>query len=488
MKKILFILLAFLAVSCSKQKLADMNKDLKNPPNVPGNTLFSNAEKNLSDQDVSLNVNVNDFDLWSQYLTETTYTDEANFDIFNRSVPDYAWRTYYRDILFNLKRSDSLIRLETTNYKVGSDSYKKFIAAQNNRLYIIDILSCYAWDQMETTWGNIPYSEALNINNVVPVYDDALSIHKDLIKRVTADIAALDMNNGSFGEADLIYGGDVSLWNEFANGLLVKMAIEIADVSSENTLVTSTIMGAMNGAISSASDNAMFVYKGGAPNNNPLNQDIILSGRSDYVAANTIIDVMTGLNDPRLPLYWNQNLGENTYLGGNYGESSKFSSFTHVNDAISRNGAFPHPLMTYSEIQFYLAEAAARGIISGDAAAFYNNAVTASIVFWGGNADSAAAYLTKPAVAYDQANWKERIGTQAWISFYLRGYTAFTEWRRLDFPVMNEPPSPASGVVTFPFRYPYPNNEQTLNGANYTAAAAAIGGDVMNTKLYWDKY
>jgi hypothetical protein len=479
MKKILFILLAISAVSCSKQSLADLNKDVKNPTNVPGNTLFSNAEKNLSDQDVSLNVNVNDFDLWSQYLTETTYTDESNYNIFTRTVPDYAWRTYYRDILEDFGRSDSLIRMETP---VAAED----IAVQKNRLAIIDIVSCYAWDQMETMWGNIPYSQALNINNVLPVYDDALIIHKALITRVTADVAALDPSNGSFDSADLIYGGDVSKWTEFANGLLVKMAIEIADVSAESTLVKTTINNAMAGTFPGASDNAMFNYLDATPNTNPLYVDLVLSGRSDYVAANTIINAMTSLNDPRLPLYFDQNLGTNTYLGGTYGQGSAFPNYSHINTAISNTPSFPHPLMTYSEIQFYLAEAAARGIISDAAATHYNNAVTASIVFWGGSTADAATYLAQSSVVYNAANWKSSIGTQAWISFYLRGYLGWTEWRRLDAPAMNEPPSPASGVVTFPFRYPYPSGEQTLNPTNYTNAAKAIGGDLMSTKLYWN--
>ncbi|MBB3188730.1 SusD/RagB family nutrient-binding outer membrane lipoprotein [Microbacter margulisiae] len=483
MKNILFILLGFLAVSCSKQSLADLNKDVKNPSDVPGNTLFSNAEKNLSDQDVSLNVNHNDFDLWSQYLTETTYTDEANYNIFTRNVPDYAWTTYYRDILENLQRADSLIRSENTTPPVTD----AFLAAQKNRLAIIDILACYAWDQMETTWGNIPYSEALNIQNVLPKYDDALTIHKDLISRVTTDIAALDPSNASFGDADLIYSGDVSLWKEFGNGLLIKMAIEIANVSSESTLVKTTIQNAMAGTFASSNDDAIFDYLSSTPNTNPLYVDLVLSGRSDYVAANTIINKMDSLNDPRLSFYFDQNLGTNTYLGGTYGNSSAFPNYTHINTAISNTPSFPHAMMTYSEIQFYLAEAAARGIISGDASTYFNDAVTASIVSWGGTTAQAATYLAQPTVAYNASNWAESIGTQAWISFYLRGYLGWTEWRRLGYPAMNEPPHPATGVVTFPYRYPYPSGEQTLNPDNYTSAAKAIGGDLMSTKLYWEK-
>jgi len=486
MKKILFILMAFLAVSCSKQKLADLNKDIKHPATVPGNTLFSNAEKSLSDQDAQINVNLNDFDLWAEYLTETTYVDEANYSITNRAVPQNTWQVYYIDVLQNLHRADSLIKGETT-VTAGEK------AALTNRLAIIDILECYAWDQMETLWGNIPYSKALNINNTLPAYDDAFTIHKDLIKRVKADITALDVNNGSFGSADLIYNGDVASWKAFANGLLVKMGIQVADYDA--TVAGNAIQAGMGGAISSPSGNALFQYLGGVPNENPLNNNLVLSGRKDYVAANTIIDAMTSLNDPRLPFYWDQNMGTNTYVGGTYGAPSAYRNYTHINSAIANDGAFPHPLMTYSEIQFYLAEAAARGnlgVPQSDASMYYDNAVKASIEYWGGTSAQADAYLAQSSVAYDQANWKKLIGTQAWISFFTRWYLAWTEWRRLDYPVLAEPAelnSYPSGVKTFPFRYSYPVNEQTLNHDNWEAAWKAQGfsEDDMNQKLYWDK-
>jgi len=37
-------------------------------------------------------------------------------------------------------------------------------------------------------------------------------------------------------------------------------------------------------------------------------------------------------------------------------------------------------------------------------------------------------------------------------------------------------------------RYPYPVNEQNVNRENYEAAAAAIGGDMVETRLWWDKF
>jgi len=54
----------------------------------------------------------------------------------------------------------------------------------------------------------------------------------------------------------------------------------------------------------------------------------------------------------------------------------------------------------------------------------------------------------------------------------------------LDFPVLL-PPETAESVL--PLRLTYPTTEQTLNGANRAAAAAAIGGDNVGTKLFFDK-
>ena len=79
--------------------------------------------------------------------------------------------------------------------------------------------------------------------------------------------------------------------------------------------------------------------------------------------------------------------------------------------------------------------------------------------------------------------WKEVIGNQKWIALYNRGLEAWTSIRLLDFPVMA---TPADAVSGFPNRYTYPVIEQTLNGSNYTAAAAAIGTDTAEQKLFWD--
>jgi hypothetical protein len=144
-------------------------------------------------------------------------------------------------------------------------------------------------------------------------------------------------------------------------------------------------------------------------------------------------------------------------------------------------------LLDYVEVEFYLAEAAARGwTVGGTAAEHYDKAITASMEYWGVDAADITLYLARPDVAYATATgtYKEKIGVQKWLALYNRGFEAWTEWRRLDAPVLV---APANALSVIPVRFTYPVQEQNLNGTNYASAATAIGGDKVDTKLFWDK-
>ena len=177
--------------------------------------------------------------------------------------------------------------------------------------------------------------------------------------------------------------------------------------------------------------------------------------------------------------------------GGTYGATNSYSNFTHLSQTF-KDPTYPNTLIDYTEMQFYMAEATASGMISGDPESHYNEGITASILSWGGTQEDADAYLTEDSVAYSivvAANdWRYAIGKQEWLSFYSRGFEGYSTWRRLDAPILNIPPDLGLTYDELPVRFRYPVEEQTVNGANYSAAAAAIGGDEITTKLFWDKY
>ena len=479
MKKIVAFLLIFLVFSSCK-KLEDLNKNVKDPTSVSGESLFTGAQKALFDEMVTPNVNRNIYRLVMQYWVETTYFDESNYDLTTRTIMDNQWNIMYRDVMKDFQEAGKVIT-NTTYLPSESPDQKQ------NRIAIADVMMVFTYSTCVETWGNVPYSEALDDNIILPKYDDGLTVYKDLISRLNADIGILGKNPaaGSLGSADNMYNGDVSLWLKFANSLKLHMGLLLADVDAAfaQTAVEEAVAA---GVMTSNADNAKIVYLSAQPNNNPVNENLVNSGRNDFVAANTLVDLMNTLNDPRRPFYFNIN-GE-TYTGGVPGASNDYAQFSHPSSKICE-ATFEGTIFDYSQTEFLLAIAAARGWnVGGTVEDHYNKAIGSSIVYWGGTVDDAVAYISQPAVFYTSAtgDWKQKIGTQMWIALYNRGFEAWTQFRMLDYPQLVAPPDALSG---FPMRYPYPIAEQTLNGANWSAAVdESLGGDdVVETKLFWDK-
>ena len=494
-----FIICLIVAITagCSKDALLDLNEDTKNPTNVSGEFLFSNAQKELSDHMASTNVNNNILKLWSQYWTECQYPDESQYDLTKRNIPRQVWTAYYRNTLANLNRAKQLITEQTIIEGLPATEAARVTKERDNKLAIADILMVFTYARLVDTFGNIPYSEALDIDKTTtPKYDDAEEIYKSLFERLEASLATLDPAHASFTPAaEYIYNGDVASWIIFANSLKFRMATTVAEVPSLNPALKAQ-EAVTAGIISSQAENAYYPYVAGVPNTNPLWVDLVASGRKDFVSANTLVDYMNGLDDPRREFYFDSNRTDSVggqevviYEGGTYGATNVYANNTQVNLQF-RDPTYPNTLLSYSEMQFYLAEAAENGLVAGVAETHYNEAIRASIMEdWGGTQADADTYLGQTNVAWGSApgTWQEKIAMQEWIAFYMRGLEGWTTWRRLDAPVLNTPPIFDTGYV-LPVRYRYPIEEQTINGANWAAAATAIGGDEKETHIFWDKH
>jgi hypothetical protein len=455
------------------------NVNPKMAAKVTGPSVFTMAEIALIEQVNSLDQNQNISRLLAQYYAQTTYYGESQYNFLDRSLPDAMWQSLYRDALLDFKEAKRLADLDVTiTPEVAS-----------NQKMINDILEVYAYHVLVDLNGNVPYSEALQgRENPSPAYDDAATIYSDLINRLTADVAALDNAYGSYGDADVMYNGDVDSWILFANSLQLRLAMRLADVNP--SLSKSVAEAAITrGVFTDQSQSAVQVYYGLTPHVNSIYSNIIEQGRRDFVAANTIVDTMNAVNDPRRPYFFSTIDGE--FIGGLFGYSNVFEQCSSFS-ARMLEADFPATLMDYVEVEFLLAEAAARGydVGSGSAESHYNEAVTQSILAWGGDLAEAATYLAQPEIGYltgsTAGDFRKKIGFQKWIALYNRGLEAWAEWRRFDTPVFNIPRRKT--VDDIPMRMPYPYNEDNLNLTNYTAAAAAIGGDLVSTKIFWDIY
>jgi len=402
----------------------------------------------------------------AQYWTETTYTDEANYDLVNRDIGGNFWTNIYL-ILNDLKDAKNIVENDAS-----LDATTK-----GNKKAIIDLMEVYLFHVLVDTYGDIPYTEALDINNVLPKYDNDEEIYADLFNRINEDVALLSNGGESFGSADLFYGGDVNQWKKFGNSLKLRMAVRTEDATKATEAVNS-------GVFSSNADNLEFHFLSTPPHTNPIWASLVESGRHDFVVANTFVDKVVPLNDPRVPYFMDDNIVP--YIGGVYGDNNSYASYTHIGEPFHQPD-MPFILLGYDEVEFLLAEAAERSLVGtpADAESHYNNAITASMEYWGIPSADITAYLSQPTVAYATAatTWQEKIGVQKWIALYGRGFEAWSSWRKLGYPEMN---TPAISGLPVPRRYIYPLDEADVNGSNYQAAVQAMGGDQLQSKVFWD--
>jgi hypothetical protein len=320
-------------------------------------------------------------------------------------------------------------------------------------------------------------------------------------------------------QGDIMYNGSMVQWQKFANSLRLRVAIRIADRNSvlAGQQITKALAAA-GGVFASNADNAIFSYSSVAPNYNPLYYDRFINGRQDFCASNTIVNVMNTLGDGRIGYYFDSVPGTGgAYIGRPFGQNGSDAGVT-PNTAVSQpsgwNGGAgglvgttvayptlsptaPTVLLDYAEVQFILAEAAARGIggqSAGMAQGYYDAAIDASFIWWTGAA-APSAYHAQANVNYTTLTtgggqtYKQAIGKQKWLALYMQGMQGWIEWRRLDFGIFNQP---VDGFIppatSLPVRMLYPYDEGQLDATGYNQAISDQGPDLQSTKVWWDMY
>ncbi|MGN6618999.1 MAG: SusD/RagB family nutrient-binding outer membrane lipoprotein [Ilyomonas sp.] len=170
--------------------------------------------------------------------------------------------------------------------------------------------------------------------------------------------------------------------------------------------------------------------------------------------------------------YKNGNGHYNTQAGGVVGnfKVSKFSQLFRQNS---------HPLlkamiMNSDEVQFILAEAAAKGMITGDADAYYRKGITYSMQRWGISDADISTYLAQPSIALpaDQAGKLAKIADQKWLALFLVTTETYLDIRRTQLPYIFK--NGNLSTFEFPLRYRYPGNELGQNKDAYDAGVSGL--------------
>ncbi len=487
MKKIIILFIVSISITSCTSDFEELNKDPLAANDVPTTAILTAAMQDLIGINSGLGYNKT-FMLYSQQWAQRETTSRSLYDIASTSGDWSAWYSKGLPELVNI------INLNSGNKKESYSVYGK----NENQIAVAMILKAWVFHNITDTWGNIPYSETFNSEISSPKYDKQEEIYPALIQELKNAAAMIDTNASGFINGDLMYGGDMTKWKAFANSLRARIAMRMSEINPD--LAKIEVADALNSLVFVGnSDNAQISFQNEEANANPLYLEFLT--QSWTFVSEPMINLMnsygsgtaTNPSDPRIKKYAAPNV-DDEYIGFPYGLTTT-DSFNYAIDDRSlpsetvRSIDFLSYIMTYSELLFIKAEAEQRGWFGavGDASTTYNQAITASMEQWGVDASDIAVYIAQTDVQYNATNWKKMLGEQKYISLYTLGENSWSEWRRLNFPVLNFPVAAASNATEIPRRFFYASSEASVNKTNLDQAISDMGGDTFITRMWWDQ-
>lgn len=468
-----FLKYTLVAVFCSAiafgcDDFGDINENPNQPVSVPSSQLLADIVRVSQNQAYSTFLGGDMGSCWAQHWSKVQYNDEERYSP-RQTVIEAAWDIFYADVISDARSMELLAAAEGNKTNMG----------------IALTMQAYGLNFLTDIYGDIPNTEAIRAGDAIltPAYDAQSVVYDSIFAKLDRADALLAAGEGSVDASfDILYHGDASKWRKFANSLkfraLMRVSGKRAGVGAELTALLSRPMFTSN------DDEAKLVYLSEQPNANPIYETIVFGNRGEFKVNSVLVDYLTTLQDPRLAVYAGTNdAGE--YRGKPSGyqnvpnEDYNYQNVSPVGDFYLEAEA-PAYLISYSELLFLHAEAAAKGFISGAPVDYYNAAITANMEA-NGITSGIADYLATGAVAYSETN----IQLQKWIALYAQGIEAWTEWRRTGIPALSPAFEANPAVGAIPSRFSYPATEQTTNKANYDAAVAAQGADRLTTKVWW---
>ncbi|MEO6963559.1 MAG: SusD/RagB family nutrient-binding outer membrane lipoprotein [Puia sp.] len=389
-------------------------------------------------------------------------------------------------------------------------------------------------------YGDVPFSQAVQAKTgfLLPVYDKQQTIYNSLLATLDSVIPTLDASKAK-PTNDVIYGGDITQWKKFGYSLMLRAAMRLtkADLATAQKYAEKAYAG---GTFAGVGDNAFVTFDNANGYSNGNSGALVVA--EDYTQVRWgkgIIDRLKAAADPRLsviaevPLPGNANAANKSLAGdgtaaiqegmpSGYDQNGGATDIstamgypgpTGIGTDANKVGGYSRPtsalylalntpgfILTYAETELLLAEAAVRGFnVGASASVHYANGLSAALQSYGtlngttpisvGTANIYAAANPLDVSTTDKS--LEQINTQFWITTgtLFNFEEAWTNWRRSGYPVL----TPVNYVGNFtggtvPRRQIYPESEASTNGANESAAIAALsGGDNWTSKVWWDQ-
>jgi hypothetical protein len=401
------------------------------------------------------------------------------------SAGNSTWNTYYKWLINVKEMKTAAVAAQDVNYEA-----------------IALTLNAWIYSLLTDCFGDIPMEEAVRGDE--GVFQPKFNTQKEVYTQLLAD---LERANSLFNPSlPLLYGSEILYsasagdieggqnirkWRMFCNSLHMRLLLRVSkrpEMNAHAKLAEIISDPEKYPVFTSNSEAALLRVTNVAPNISPWGRAI------DFTTFRSMseffIDNLNALNDPRLPIFCTQakdkttqeNIGFKGVPSAYVGSDSQFDFIPSNHNIALVTAPMVCVLMTYAEVEFIKAELALKGVIASDAKIHYENGVKAAITQWNGVVPS--DYFYNEAAAYNGT--MERIMLQKYLALYFNDYQQWFEYRRTGLPVLPT----TDGMLNdkkMPVRFEYPVVVQTLNSENYARAVDAMGGDDINTKVWWEK-
>ena len=382
-----------------------------------------------------------------------------------------------------------------------------------------------AWKLFHLTMevGDIPYSEAFQAEetgNINPPYDT----QEKVIKGILTELEEADklFSIGANFSGDPVYGGDATKWRKAVNAFHLNVLIQLSKRVDDSTLDVPGRFKRLfesNPLISDNSENFQLAYSNATGETYPFAKP---NPFSIYpIISTTLMDTLIQLKDYRLfyyaspsPVRISNGVSQSSFDAYNgidpvlsYSEAGVLvgtNDYSLINERYFLSTGEPIAMLSFAQLNFNLAEAAARGWISAEAETYYNKGIRAAFNFVAKNTlddakyhhnmkitdDYIDQYIASAPVKFRSADDRiKQILIQKYISTFLQiPRSAFYDHRRTGFPVL--PFDPATNLNDpsdkFPVRWMYPQVELDYNTDNVKEAInRQFGGNDDNNGIMW---
>ncbi|RPD99980.1 SusD/RagB family nutrient-binding outer membrane lipoprotein [Aureibaculum marinum] len=463
MKKYIYLFISILVFTACTDGFEEMNIDPNRPVTASSSSMMLAAQRSitrtlLDDNNIFTMLN------WVQYNGSLGYRDQTY---------DFDWNTdqTYNNVALTLNNFE-LLRKQAIE-----DNHENYEA-------IAMIMKAWVFANFTEMNGDIPYSEALKGTEGIlyPKFDSQESIYRDIIlklkeanEKINVDQNGPKVDSGS----DLYCQGDMLKWKKFANSLRARLYLRMSEVdetTAKEGLEEIFQNPDMYPVLMENADNVgvKFIGESSSSNTNVFVQQTN-SGTLRSVSS-TIVEMLCENNDPRRTILLNAtqqsidsvNAGkwsEYEYVGAPPAVKSPFNSFeikkvSTVGDDIALDYHRPVDVITYAEVLFIRAEAAAKGFnVEGNASDFYYQGIEASMKKWGVSDQSLIdQYLSEPFVIFDANTGVEQIINQRYIDQFHQALNTFAMIRRSGYPKLKFVSIGFANENGYPDRVPYAFN------------------------------